>query len=210
MTHGGRRLDPALVPEHLREVTVCTHGSIVGFAAAPAALDGIHVREIDANDPAVLDQWLAVHDAAYGERWGADEFRARIVEHPWFDIRHTYVASDDDGPLGIASAGLFRRNESVGIGHYLGVTPRARGRGVARALLARRYRALCDDGVTRAESHTLLGRTDALGAHFSAGFVPKTALDPWNPPPRPDVARFAEATEVLVELHRRWISAAAD
>lgn len=198
-------MGPGPLQRRLDSVTVCTAGDVSGLPQ-PEPPAGVTIEQIDHDDAADVSRWLAVHAAAYGPGWSAQDFRERVVDHPWFAIRRTYLAVDEVGPVGTASIGVFRRAPQVGIGHYLGVDPRARGRGVGAALLRHRYASLRHDGVTACESHTHLGRIDALRSHFACGFVPKVRLDHWNPPHPSPWWLQAAANRRLVGLHRRWVN----
>jgi GNAT superfamily N-acetyltransferase len=159
---------------------------------------------MDMGDDAEVRRWLAVHNAAFRHRWGLEEYRRAILEHPHFVIRHTIFVIEGDTPLGVASAGTFRRNPSVGVGHYLGVVPGARGRGLGRALVLERFRLLREARVGVGESETTLSRTSSLALHLNLGFRPKYELDPWNSPDEASPLLRALANARLRRLHHRF------
>ena len=148
--------------------------------------------------------WLDAHNAAYGHSWTDAEFVAAILEHRHIRVTRTFLVDVDGEIAGAASIGRFRRNERIGVGHYLGVTPRAQGQGLGRALVAYRYRELRDEGVEECESQTHIGRTPALMLHFDCGFRPKWHLDPWNNPDTWSKPMRALTNIRLYELYRRW------
>ncbi len=162
------------------------------------------IRAMDHDDPDDLRAWLAAHNEAYDHSWTETEFRAAVLEHRHIRITDTYLVSVDDHVVGAASIGVFRRAEDVAVGHYLGVSPRAQGTGVARALVVHRYSVARDRGYTACESQTHVSRVRSLVLHFDCGFVPKPGLDPWN---NPDLASRTErwlARRRLERLHRAW------
>lgn len=83
-----------------------------------------------------------------------------------------FVAEDGDGAI----AGFVVAFESAvapGIGyiHFVWVSPEHRGRGVARALYGRVFRALRQRGCRRVEAVTATRNEDSLAFHRALGFV---------------------------------------
>lgn len=141
---------------------------------------GFEIRPMDMHDLADIGAWLAIHNDTYGRSWTEDDYQWAILDHPILDVSDTFFVVGDDGPVGAASVGVFRRNERVGAGHYLGVMRRAQGLGLGRQLVAHRYTVLRDRGFTACESQTHIGRTPSLIIHFECGFQPKLHRDHWN------------------------------
>jgi GNAT superfamily N-acetyltransferase len=192
---GWSRLDQALV---------CTRTEDLATLPELRPTPGHHFREMDMADPAEVATWLAVHNDAFGHVWGVEQFRGAILEHPHFEVWQTFFVMDGATALGAASIGVFRRNRDVGVGHYLGVSPKAQGLGLGRELVLYRYRALRDSGIAQCESHTHIGRARSLWIHFECGFVPKLRFDDWNTPNTATAPVRALTNARLKALHRRW------
>jgi GNAT superfamily N-acetyltransferase len=194
----------------LDDVLVVTRCADLRGLPPPDAASPYRVEPLDMSDPADVTRWLTVLNAAFGRRWGPAEHRRALLCHPVVRIRHTVAAVAPDGTVaGVASVGVFRADEEVGLGHYLCVLPAAQGSGVGRLLLRHRYRLLADEGIRVAESQTHLSRRRSLLLHFEHGFVPKYRHDPWNSPdPSPRALRWT-ARARLWALHRAWVRGSA-
>jgi GNAT superfamily N-acetyltransferase len=164
---------------------------------------GFEMRPMDMHDRADIAAWLAIHNDAYGRSWKEDDYRWAILDHPILEVSDTFFVVGDEGPVGAASVGVFRRNERVGAGHYLGVMRSAQGLGLGRQLVAHRYAVLRDRGFTACESQTQIGRTPSLIIHFECGFQPKPRRDHWNSHESSRTLRTISDRR-LRSLYRRW------
>lgn len=160
---------------------------------------------MDMDDPREIDEWLDVHNDAYGHGWRVQDFENAILQHPHIDVCATFFVRREGTAVGAASVGTYRRRPALGVGHYLGVRGSAQGSGVAGALAHHRYRWLASQGVTAAETQTHVARVGSLRLHFSLGFVPKYRLDSWNNPENVTRPERLVASARLWNLHRRWI-----
>jgi GNAT superfamily N-acetyltransferase len=190
-------LDGALV------VTRCDDLTKVPPARLP---DDFRIAEMDMQDPADVDAWLKVHNDSFGHSWRPENFEGAILKHPKIRVDHTFFVLRGDEPVGAASVGVYRGNEATGVGHYLGVKKEAQSSGVGRQLVAHRYVALAESGITSCESQTHISRRPSLWIHFGFGFRPKYRLDTWNNPENvvPPVRLLTNAR--LWAFYRRWRS----
>lgn len=186
------------------EVLVCLRGRLADVPELPLP-DGVEVRELDPADQSDVRTWLRVHNAAFDRTWDEENHRLAMVENPVVVVDRTYLAERDGQVVATASIGRFRRNEEVGLGHYLAVHPDARGIGLATGLCSLRYRALAAL-VDVAEAQTHLHRVGSLRAHFACGFRPKVGPDPWNSLDPVDGPVREEADRRLVAVHEAWLA----
>ena len=188
------------------EVLVCVRGRLADVPTLPLP-PGFGLREMDPDDEADVDRWLAVHNAAFDRCWEPENHRLAMRENPVVIVDRTYLAERDGVVVGTASIGRFRRNLEVGVGHYLAVHPSARGLGLATALCSARYTPLAA-AVEVAEAQTHAHRVGSLRAHFRCGFEPKVGPDPWNSLEPTTGPLRDEADRRLVEAYAAWQAAA--
>jgi len=188
------------------DVLVCVRGRLADVPDLPVPA-GFEVRELDPCDPADVDRWLEVHNAAFDRSWDHENHRLAMVENPVVIVDRTYLAERDGAVVGTASIGRFRRNPQVGVGHYLAVHPSARGHGLATALCSLRYSTL-GEVVEVAEAQTHVHRIGSLRAHFRCGFEPKVGPDPWNSLDPTSGPLRDEADRRLVEAYAAWRASA--
>jgi ribosomal protein S18 acetylase RimI-like enzyme len=107
----------------------------------PAAPAGVTVERFD---PGEEQQWRdlhAVNEAAFVDHFGNvpqayEAFRAASDGDPHPDLEHWHLARDEGGAVvGVCQGSGRKAAEGAGWVSDLGVLPRARGRGIARALL---------------------------------------------------------------------------
>jgi GNAT superfamily N-acetyltransferase len=184
-------------------VVVCTRHD--DLSAAPLAVfpDGYRIRRVDFDDETEVAAWLTVHNDAYGRQWDAHDFQRAVLDHPHLRVTDVFLLVDDGGPVAQTAIGYYRRNESIGGGHYSGVVRRAQGIGLGKQMAAYRLHALREAGFRVCENETTIGRTRSLQIGFELGFRPKP-LDYWNSsaPVRPAVRMLTDAR--LQVLYRRW------
>jgi len=202
---GERRLRPSSGTGRQAHVLVVTRCERLAALPSPEPSATHRVRPLDLGAPEELATWLEVHNQAFGRRWVAEDHHAAFQAHPIVRVLQTFAAVGPDGRVdGVASIGVFRGNEQVGLGHYLCVRPGVQGSGVGRLLVTHRYQALAAVGVTAIESQTHVSRTASLRLHFDCGFVPKYRLDPWNTPDRVGPVRRQAASLQFWWAWRRW------
>jgi ribosomal protein S18 acetylase RimI-like enzyme len=149
-------------------------------AATVHVPEGISLDPLDAGDDALLvrlagldREAFADHDGDYGMT--DEDFVHLVVGHPSSRPDLSVVASDDGGPVGLALS-FADSGDPEGRTGYIGtiaVLRRARGRGVARALLAESFRRFRVEGWSRARLHVQLGnRTGADRLYRAVGMTP--------------------------------------
>lgn len=190
------------IKARLDSVLVVTRSDLTGLPAVSLP-SGYEIRPMDIHDDGDIAAWLAIHNDAYGRSWKEGDYRRAILDHPALAVSQTFFVVADDGPVGAASIGVFRRNTRIGAGHYLGVMRRAQGLGLGRQLVAHRYAVLRDRGFTACESQTHIGRTGSLIIHFDCGFRPKLRRDHWNSPERSRPLQMI-TNQRLRSLYRCW------
>lgn len=102
---------------------------------------------------------------------------AWVSEHP---AAGCLIAQDDRGPAGFLLWGIEKepgtyvlpRNRIVGCLSDLWIEPRARGRGLARALVRAAEAHLAAHGVVRIEVSALPANAEALAAYAALGYRP--------------------------------------
>lgn len=188
------------------ELLVCVRGRLAEVPEI-ALPDGFRVRTMDPEDPAEVERWLAVHNAAFDRTWTPENHHLGMAVNPVVVVDQTFLAERAGQVVGTASIGRFRGNLEVGVGHYLAVHPAARRSGLATALCSVRYRALAEQGIEVGETQTHVHRVGSLKAHFRCGFAPKGRVDPWNSlTPTSGPLREA-ADQRLAEAYAEWQAA---
>jgi hypothetical protein len=162
-------------------VIICTQRELSAVPPLPQNRQ-IVVREMDTSDPVDVSWWLAIHNDAFSRQWTATDFQQNVVDHPHLLITQTYFLVIEREPIGALSVGAFRRNQNVGIGHYMSLKKRWHGKGLGKYLILLKLNSLKNLGMTFAESETTLIRRESIYLHFSSGFHPKNGLDQWNTP----------------------------
>jgi len=202
-----RRLLPASVVswrDALDSALVCTQGDLARLPPLDRDIAPLHVREMRMHDEAEIAAWLEVHNDAFGSAWGAEDYEREILHHPTVAVWHTYLILDGPRAIGAASAGVYRRNPEVGVGHFVGLRRAAHGRGLGRHLVLYRYHRLREAGIRLCESETTLRNHESLGIHFACGFRPKPRLDAWNSPDPGDALQRGITRWRLRRFYRRW------
>lgn len=138
------------------------------------------VRLMDTADPRDIRAWLHIQREGFGQQMEEADFDRIILHHPTYDIRQTYFLLERDEPVGAASAGVYRGNPSIGIGHQATVLPHIRGRGLGLYLQLYRYHTLRAEGLRLFGTETTLFYRRAILNDFHIGFRPKLRRDPWN------------------------------
>lgn len=202
-----RAVAPAVVRRYVRGVYGAAVRLGIDAASLPPVVGDIapfSVRLMDADDPRDIDAWIRIQHAGFGSDLDPTVFDRIIRRHPTYDVRRTYFVLEHDEPVGTASAAVFRRNPSIGVGHQATVLPHVRGKGLGLHLALVRYHSLVADGLRRLEVETAPYYRQAIRNHFRMGFLPKARCDEWN---QPDGARREQrllANLILVGRYGAW------
>jgi GNAT superfamily N-acetyltransferase len=194
---------PALrLRKKLDTVLMCMGGPLAEIR--PDLRDGLRVEEMDLRDGGDIERWLLVYNDAFGRDADIAEYRSGVVEHPHYDIRRARLLIDESGPVGCTCLGVYRRNPEVGVGHYIAVVERAKGRGYGQIVSNMQLEALFEQGTGRAEAETPISRRASIFLQFNCGWEPKYRLDDWNTPDTSSAAARAVANVRMKRLHRAW------
>ena len=185
-------------------VLVYTQGDLDHLPDLKQDIAPLYVAEMNREDESEIGLWLDVHNDAFSRKWGPDEYRAEVLNHPDLQILHTYLVMNDDEVVGTASVGVFRRQKNIGVGHYIQLRRSAQSHGLGKYLLLYRYHKLKQLGIRTCESQTTLVREKALLLHFSCGFRPKTRPDSWNSTGVNSPLARMRANLQLERLYRTW------
>lgn len=159
---------------------VASDGSLLGFAAwqAPwAALDmlirpgpGYTIRPL--AGAAELDDYVALHRAAFGSHSMTSAWRRRALGMPTYRLDLDLVAVAPDGGLAGFCVGWLDSARRVGQVEPIGTHPAHQRRGLGRALLDEMFRRFAAHGAVTAIVETENVRSPAQGLYASAGFQP--------------------------------------
>ena len=169
-----------------------------GAGALPAPRPGVHVRRVREHENGlptaedlqqvhlILEQSFADHFNSYRE--GFAEFVVRLQEDPWHRWDHWWIADVDvDGarlPGGALISSVSPPDAEGAYGSYvdyIGVHRRARGRGVAKALL----NTVIADAASRGRNRVRLevdadSSTNADGLYLSMGWAVERRTESWH------------------------------
>lgn len=186
-------------------VLVCTQGALGKVPPVPDH-GFFRIREMDMSDPHDVAHWLSIINDAFSRSWTTASFKRNVLEHPHVKVYQTLFLTVENRPIGVASIGVFRRNESIGVGHYLAVRESWQGRGGGRHLTLVRWNMLKKRGIRLGESETTLKRRRSILLYFTLGFRPKEGLDYWNSTDNSlGIIRFI-AWRRLHNMYREWCS----
>ncbi|CAN5889596.1 GNAT family N-acetyltransferase [soil metagenome] len=191
----------------------------------PTPPDGVTVRRVRRDDHVgmpdeqdlrdmhmVLEQSFADHFNSYRETF--EEFLGRLREDPGHRWDHWWLAEVDGRPAGaVVATTVTGRLDAQGNPQpdgsyidYIGVHVRARGRGVAKALL----RTVIADAAARGRNRVGLevdtrSPTGAHGLYESLGWSTKYVTESWHRhAPRPTV-RVQPVTDPRPDISRRTV-----
>jgi mycothiol synthase len=145
---------------------------------------GVAVRRSDAGEDD-LRTAHQVDEASFVEHYGHhpltfEEYREKFEANGpgWASLWLGYV---DDEPAGVlVGSRQFEEDNNAGYVRRLCVTPAARGRGLAKALLLAYFAAAQDEGRTAVLLHVDQGNvTPALGLYESVGMRAVLQIDAW-------------------------------
>ena len=109
-------------------------------------------------------------------------FKNSITEHKYYDVLHTYFMVDNNLPVAIVSTARFKKNNQIGITHYLGINIKYYGKGLGKYMILYALHKLREEGYKIVEGESLLKYKKSLGIHFDFGFKPKEKIEYWNTP----------------------------
>ncbi|HVT27754.1 MAG TPA: GNAT family N-acetyltransferase [Lacipirellulaceae bacterium] len=140
-------------------------------------LPGVSVRNMAVPDE--IAPWLALRDRAMADQtprariWTVDDFRAEMLDKPWWHTDRTWLAIAAGQRLAGAVTLAFREGAATAIPvvHWLVVDPAYRRRGIGRLLMFHLERAAWDTGWRSIEVETHAGWTAAVAFYHSIGYI---------------------------------------
>lgn len=163
----------------------------------------ISIRTLDPEDRDDVQCWCSIMHDAFSRSWIEADFNRVIRSHPVYDILDTYLLEVAGKTVATGSIGVFRRQRSIGVTHYLGLRKENRGQGLGKYLLLHMLHRLRAQGLERCEVETNLSCLESIGIHFDFGFQPKYELDDWNSPGHGTGISRAIARYRMRQLYRR-------
>ena len=133
---------------------------------------GVEIRSFAPGEEAA---WIALKNDCFrqdgGRQWELGDFAREFTDLPQYDEGRILVAEEGGRLLGTSTAWEARyEGRAVGLVHWVGVAPRARGRGLGRALVVRTLEELARRGYGDAWLNTSRDRRAAVGLYQSLGF----------------------------------------
>ncbi len=157
-------------------------------STAPVPAPGVVIREIDltvdvSQNEDDLHAAYVINEESFADHYGVvpqsfDDWHKWLVEHPPAWVR-LWLAELDGDPVGVMiGTAQFVETEDAGYVRTLGVLPRGRGRGVAKAMLRLYFAAAREDGRAAVVLHVDVANvTSALALYESVGMRPVLEMD---------------------------------
>jgi len=158
---------------HLRLITK-------NIPALERDISPLSVREMDMSDDAQIDTWLEIHNDAFERRWTRAQYDQKVANHPLIDTKVTYFLMDGDDAAAATSIGVWRKNPTIGVGHYAAVRKKYQSLGLGKYLFVFRSRELKNMGLEIVDNQTNLSHRKSLLVHFDVGYELKEGPDAWN------------------------------
>jgi len=135
----------------------------------PALPPGYIVRAYEPDDLSALATLLT---RAFGDSWGEEQVRRRLVEAP--DVEQIYVIAHQDRLVATASARMLPDvYPGSGYVHWVGADPVYQGKGLGALVSIRVLQHFRDAGLRDAVLETDDFRLPALRMYLRLGFVPE-------------------------------------
>lgn len=136
--------------------------------------DGYVVREMDVNNPDEINSWVRIINESYPDVFeDFDSFQRHLHNHVFLTDCKVFLLVRDGKPVGTITAGLYRKDSSVGGAARVAVLPSERGRGLGFFLLSYAYHYLRAQGIKRGETIAAIKREKSILNHFQCGFKPQ-------------------------------------
>lgn len=137
-------------------------------AEPPAPDPAVTTRLAGAADAAELARLLG---AAFPEQnWTAERVGKDLLDAA--DVPATFVVEEDGALIATASVRYIERFPDSGYVHWVAVDPRARGRRLARVVMAKVLDSFAADGRPSAILETDDPRLPAIASYLGQGFIP--------------------------------------
>ena len=108
------------------------------------------------------------------------DFYDNVIQHPYYSVIETFFLVDGVKPIAIVSAAYFKKNNKIGVTHYLGISQEYKGQKLGKYMILYALHYLRKNGFNQCEAESYLKYKESLGIHFNFGFKPKTKFENWN------------------------------
>jgi len=143
----------------------------------------VTVNSVNMYDTNVINRWVDIHNDAFNRSWGRKEYQDNIINHDYYDIFEMFELRYHGEIAGMCAIGKYKKNDHIGVGHYIGIKKDFQSLGLGKYLSLYRYHKLRDDyGLEIAEIETKLRHHTSIMLYLKFGFEPKLDADPWNTP----------------------------
>jgi len=142
----------------------------------------LYLKEMSTNDESQINEWLHIINQSFSRDWGKKDYIENIINHKIYNILHVYFLMDGEKYIGVVSEAVFKKNNQVGVTHYLGLDKDYFGRGLGKYLILYILHKMKEHNLKSCEGESTLDHEKSLFIHFNLGFYPKTKLDYWNTP----------------------------
>jgi GNAT superfamily N-acetyltransferase len=139
------------------------------------------IRSMNINSQSDIDNWLEIMRISFKRsNLSNKDFFNNIIQHPNYSVIETFFLIDDVKPIAIVSAGYFKKNNKMGVTHYLGISQEYKGQKLGKYMILYALHYLRKNGFNQCEVESYLKYKESLGIHFNFGFKPKTKFENWN------------------------------
>lgn len=139
----------------------------------------MYIKEMATDNECEIDVWLQIIGQSFSRSLKHADYKKAIVDHNEYLVTHTYLLMQGKEYIGVVSEGVFRKDEKIGVTHYLGLKRSYLGRGLGKYLILYALHRMRDKGIEFCEGESNLEHVKSLCIHFDFGFRPKNR-DYWN------------------------------
>ncbi len=164
----------------------------------------LYVKEISTNDEFQINDWLKIINQSFLRRWQKKDFVKNIKNHVVYDVHHTYFLMDSKRCVGVVSEAVFKKNQQVGVTHYLGLDKNYLGCGFGKYLILFTLHKMKEHGLKSCEGESTFNYVKSLFIHFDLGFCPKYRLDYWNTANHAPILLRPIISYKLSRLYKKW------
>ncbi len=166
----------------------------------------LYIVEMQPNQPSHVESWLNIVNQAFSREWIQKQFDEAILNHPYYDVTHTYLLMDEQKCIGVVSEAVFAQNKQIGVTHYLGLDQKYLGKGLGKYLILYTLHQMHRHGLSRCEGESTLRHSESLLIHFSLGFSPKPKPDYWNTPNRVSPLTKLVTNAKYQQFYDQWVN----
>ncbi len=139
------------------------------------------IRSMNINSQSDIDYWLEIMRVSFNRsNISKKDFYDNVIQHPYYSVIETFFLVDGVKPIAIVSAAYFKKNNKIGVTHYLGISQEYKGQKLGKYMILYALHYLRKNGFNQCEAESYLKYKESLGIHFNFGFKPKTKFENWN------------------------------